>query len=106
MRIHVHVTTCTNRPMSTKIMMCTHHFQVEQIIREDYLVEAMEMVEMFCDLLLSRFGMIERMKYFVKLFSTWVFFNQYIQVFILVFALSRFFLVWSPICIFEYITYK
>lgn len=36
--------------------------RVEHIIREDYLVEAMEIIEMFCDLLLARFGLIERMK--------------------------------------------
>lgn len=30
--------------------------------REDYLVEAMEIVEMFCDLLLARFGLITQMK--------------------------------------------
>lgn len=36
--------------------------RVEHIIREDYLVTAMEIVEMFCDLLLARFGMIEDMK--------------------------------------------
>lgn len=36
--------------------------QVEHIIREDYLVEAMEIIEMFCDLLLTRFGLIEKMK--------------------------------------------
>jgi len=30
--------------------------------REDYLVEAMEMVEMYCDLLLARFGLITQMK--------------------------------------------
>ena len=35
--------------------------RVEHIIREDYLVEAMEIVEMFCDLLLARFGMIQQM---------------------------------------------
>ncbi|ESO12644.1 hypothetical protein HELRODRAFT_93398 [Helobdella robusta] len=35
--------------------------RVEHIIREDYLVEAMEIVEMYCDLLLARFGLIERM---------------------------------------------
>ena len=28
--------------------------RVEHIVREDYLVEAMEMLEMFCDLLLAR----------------------------------------------------
>ncbi|XP_067141097.1 IST1 homolog [Centruroides vittatus] len=36
--------------------------KVEHIIREDYLVEAMEIIEMFCDLLLARFGLIEQMK--------------------------------------------
>lgn len=36
--------------------------RVEHIIREDYLVEAMEIVEMFCDLLLARFGLITQMK--------------------------------------------
>lgn len=36
--------------------------RVEHIIREDYLVEAMELLEMFCDLLLARFGLIQQMK--------------------------------------------
>ncbi|KAI4464947.1 ist1 family member [Holotrichia oblita] len=36
--------------------------RVEQIIREDYLVEAMEVVEMYCDLLLARFGLVTQMK--------------------------------------------
>ncbi|XP_070575079.1 IST1 homolog isoform X3 [Ptychodera flava] len=36
--------------------------RVEHIIREDYLVEAMELLEMYCDLLLARFGLIETMK--------------------------------------------
>lgn len=36
--------------------------KVEHIIREDYLVEAMELIEMFCDLLLARFGLIQQMK--------------------------------------------
>ena len=35
--------------------------QVEHIIREDYMVEAMEVVELYCDLLLARFGMMEQM---------------------------------------------
>jgi vacuolar protein sorting-associated protein IST1 len=35
--------------------------RVEHIIREDYLVEAM--LEMYCDLLLARFGLLEQMKY-------------------------------------------
>ena len=29
--------------------------RVEHIIREDYLVEAMEVVEMYCDLILARY---------------------------------------------------
>lgn len=36
--------------------------RVEHIIREDYMVEAMEIVEMYCDTLLARFGMIEQLK--------------------------------------------
>ncbi|XP_067905324.1 IST1 homolog isoform X2 [Heterodontus francisci] len=36
--------------------------RVEHIIREDYLVEAMEILELYCDLLLARFGMIQSMK--------------------------------------------
>ena len=36
--------------------------RVEHIIREDYMVEAMELLEMFCDLLLARFGLIQQMK--------------------------------------------
>lgn len=33
--------------------------RVEQIIREDYLIEAMDLVESYCDLLLSRFGQLQ-----------------------------------------------
>ena len=40
----------------------TAKIRVEQIIREDYLVEAMELLEMYCDLLLARFGLIQQMK--------------------------------------------
>ncbi|CAH1388501.1 unnamed protein product [Nezara viridula] len=36
--------------------------RVEHIIREDYMVEAMELVEMYCDLLLSRFGLLQEIK--------------------------------------------
>ncbi|XP_071455614.1 IST1 homolog isoform X2 [Hetaerina americana] len=36
--------------------------RVEHIIREDYMVEAMEVVEMYCDLLLARYGLIQQMK--------------------------------------------
>lgn len=36
--------------------------RVEHIIREDYLVEAMELLEMYCDLLLARFGLIQSQK--------------------------------------------
>lgn len=32
------------------------------IFREDYLVEAMEVVEMYCDLILARFGLVTQMK--------------------------------------------
>lgn len=30
--------------------------------REDYMVEAMEIVEMYCDLVLARFGLVTQMK--------------------------------------------
>ena len=43
--------------------------QVEHIIREDYMVEAMELIEMYCDLLLARFGLIESMKLVPSYFS-------------------------------------
>lgn len=36
--------------------------RVEHIVREDYLVEAMEIVEMYCDLLLARMGLIQSTK--------------------------------------------
>ncbi|KAL4119838.1 hypothetical protein QTP88_012603 [Uroleucon formosanum] len=36
--------------------------RVEHIIREDYFVEALEIVEMFCDALLSRFGLLQQSK--------------------------------------------
>lgn len=36
--------------------------RVEHIIREDYLVEAMEIVEMYCDLILARFGLVTQLK--------------------------------------------
>ncbi|CAG8840624.1 4337_t:CDS:2, partial [Racocetra persica] len=37
--------------------------RVEGIIREDYYIEAMEMLELYCELLLARFGLLEQMKY-------------------------------------------
>uniref|UniRef100_A0A1B6IVH5 IST1 homolog n=1 Tax=Homalodisca liturata TaxID=320908 RepID=A0A1B6IVH5_9HEMI len=36
--------------------------RVEYIIREDYMVEALELLEMYCDILLSRFGLITQNK--------------------------------------------
>lgn len=36
--------------------------RVESIIREDFIVEAYELLEMFCELLLARFGLIQQMK--------------------------------------------
>ncbi|KAK6044353.1 hypothetical protein COOONC_18142, partial [Cooperia oncophora] len=58
---------------SASIFACSHiiiiankadraRIRVEHIIREDYLVEAFEILEMYCDLLLARFGLIEQMK--------------------------------------------
>nr|XP_035924542.1 IST1 homolog isoform X2 [Halichoerus grypus] len=40
--------------------------RVEHIIREDYLVEAMEMLELYCDLLLARFSLIQATKYLIS----------------------------------------
>jgi vacuolar protein sorting-associated protein IST1 len=37
--------------------------RVEHIAREDFFVEAMEIVEMYCDLLLARMGLIQSTKY-------------------------------------------
>lgn len=37
-------------------------FFLNNAFREDYLVEAMEVVEMYCDLLLARFGLVSQMK--------------------------------------------
>ena len=37
--------------------------RVEQVVREDLLVEAMEILELLCDLLLARFGLVTSMKY-------------------------------------------
>lgn len=36
--------------------------RVEQIIREDYVVEAMDLIESYCDFLLSRFGQLQNTK--------------------------------------------
>ncbi|KAI6242032.1 IST1-like protein [Aphelenchoides fujianensis] len=36
--------------------------RVESIIREDFVVEAYELLEMFCELLMARFGVIQQMK--------------------------------------------
>ncbi|EFO26750.2 hypothetical protein LOAG_01736 [Loa loa] len=36
--------------------------RVEHIIREDFLVEAYELLEMYCDLILARFGLIQQIK--------------------------------------------
>ncbi|KAK6108663.1 Regulator of Vps4 activity in the MVB pathway family protein [Brugia pahangi] len=37
--------------------------RVEHIIREDFLVEAYELLEMYCDLILARFGLIQQIKH-------------------------------------------
>ena len=36
--------------------------KVETIIREDFVVEAYELLETFCEFLLARFGIIQQMK--------------------------------------------
>lgn len=37
--------------------------RVEHVIREDYNNEALEMLEIYCEMLLARFGLIETLKY-------------------------------------------
>ncbi|CAB4493844.1 unnamed protein product [Rhizophagus irregularis] len=37
--------------------------RVEGIIREDYFIEALEILELYCDLLMARFGLIEQIKH-------------------------------------------
>ena len=50
------------RGLSNNYFENVKFLKVEHIIREDNYVEAMELLEMFCDLLLARFGLIEKMK--------------------------------------------
>ena len=40
--------------------LCT---KVEQVIRDDYLIESYELLEMYCSLLSTRFGLIEAVKF-------------------------------------------
>lgn len=58
-RIRVSVCHLSISDLIDDVRLCV---KVEHIIREDYLVEAMEILEMYCDLLLARFGLIETMK--------------------------------------------
>lgn len=44
--------------------------RVEHIIREDYMVEGLELMEIYCDLLLSRFGLIQQSKYVSDKYSS------------------------------------
>ncbi|KAF9364176.1 hypothetical protein BGX34_002302 [Mortierella sp. NVP85] len=37
--------------------------RVEHIIREDFTIEALEIIELYCELLLARFGLLEQLKY-------------------------------------------
>ncbi|KAI8847960.1 regulator of Vps4 activity in the MVB pathway-domain-containing protein [Chytridium lagenaria] len=36
--------------------------RVEHIIREDFTIEAMEIIELYCEMLLARFGLLEEMR--------------------------------------------
>lgn len=36
---------------------------MEHIIREDFTIEALEIIELYCELLLARFGLLEQLKY-------------------------------------------
>lgn len=40
----------------------SYFYQLITNYREDYMVEAMEIVEMYCDLILARFGLVTQMK--------------------------------------------
>lgn len=62
-RILHHVVFCFSATLAVYDFAVINYLQVEHIIREDYLVEAMELIELYCDLLLARFGLIESMKY-------------------------------------------
>lgn len=73
--------------------------RVEHIIREDYMVEAMELLEMYCDLLLARFGLIQQMKSvlyaIIGNFSDFVLFNsmmhiKFINIFCCIFIICYF----------------
>ena len=56
-----------------RVRVCRHHAilyyatdassQVEQVIRDDYLIESFELLEMYCSLLATRFGLVEAVKY-------------------------------------------
>jgi vacuolar protein sorting-associated protein IST1 len=36
--------------------------RAEHIIREDFTIEALEILELYCDLLLTRFGLVEQLR--------------------------------------------
>lgn len=46
--------------IKVSLLLCCLYLYI--FFREDYMVEALELVEMYCDLLLARFGLISNMK--------------------------------------------
>ena len=44
--------------------------KVEHIILEDYTNEALEILELYCELLLARFGLLEQMRYRQRIFDS------------------------------------
>lgn len=49
-------------PSSLSSFTITPQTQVEHIIREDFSSEALEIIELYCELLLARFGLLEQLK--------------------------------------------
>ena len=52
---HAHALTHTRRASTSPL-------KVEHVIREDFNMEALEIVELYCEMLLARFGVIEQMR--------------------------------------------
>lgn len=58
----------------------THVFKVEHVIRDDYTMEAMEMLELLCDLLLARFGLLENRFVYLRCLHILILHVNYFQI--------------------------
>lgn len=65
--------TCQNQNMRREIgallkagKLESARIKVEHIIREDFLVEALELMQLYVDTLLARFGLVTSLKYFLE----------------------------------------